>query len=234
MASNSGFTDQLPSDTSAASLGDDDLRSIKSFMFNWWEDEHYALDGSATSAGVHKAGSARAFSQSAAPTAVAPIGQIWHDTDTNELSISTGAGTSNWTIASVAPASAVPWTSAHTFSGGVAFSGGVDFTSAVTLTSTLSTDALAYGGVFTQLLSGSSTTNLASIGAGNQTVFTITVTNATAGSPVIVGTNVGVGTDLVVTAECGSANLATVRVSNISTAAVNPGNATYNVIVFDA
>ncbi len=97
MASNSGFTDLLPSNTSSVALGDDDFRSTKSFMKNWWQQEHYALDGSANSAGVHKAGSARAFSQSAAPTAVLPVGQLWHDTDDDALYVAEAAGTGSWT-----------------------------------------------------------------------------------------------------------------------------------------
>ncbi len=110
MASNSGFTDQLPSNTSSVALGDDEFRSVKSFMFNWWEQEHYGLDGSSTSAGVHKEGFARIYSQSAAPTAILPKGQLWHDSDNESLFVATAAGTGSWltlvdgSIGTVAPA----------------------------------------------------------------------------------------------------------------------------------
>ncbi len=85
MASNSGFTDQLPSATSKVADGDNEFRQLKTFMKNWWEDEHYGMDGSTNSAGVHKTGSARAYVQAAAPTAVQPKGGIWMDTDNQTL-----------------------------------------------------------------------------------------------------------------------------------------------------
>lgn len=96
MASNSGFTDLLPSNTSSVALGDDDFRSTKSFMKNWWQQEHYALDGSAASAGVHKEGFARIYTQSAVPTAILPQGQLWHDPDDDSLRVATAAGTDSW------------------------------------------------------------------------------------------------------------------------------------------
>ena len=97
MAAIGSWSSILPSGSASISVGDDNIRDNNVSLELAWEDEHYFTDGSATSAGVHKAGSARAFSQSAAPTAVAPIGQIWHDSDDDALYIAEGAGTGNWT-----------------------------------------------------------------------------------------------------------------------------------------
>lgn len=97
MASNSGWSKGLPSATSSVALGDDDIRSNNSVLQAGLQDEHYWTDGSANSAGVHKTGSARAFSQSAAPTATLPIGQLWHDSDIDALFVAEAAGTGSWT-----------------------------------------------------------------------------------------------------------------------------------------
>ena len=97
MADNTGFSITVPSGTSAVSDGDNDLRQIKTFQRNWWEQEHYATDGSSNSAGVHKPGSARIYTQSAAPTAV-NIGELWHDPDDDGLDEAEGAGRGSWPV----------------------------------------------------------------------------------------------------------------------------------------
>lgn len=97
MANNSDWSTGLPSGGSNIALGDNDIRSNNSALKAGWEDEHYWLDGSANSAGVHKAGSARAFSQSAAPNASLPKGQLWHDPDDDALYVAEAAGTGSWT-----------------------------------------------------------------------------------------------------------------------------------------
>lgn len=96
MASNSGWSKGLPSGTSNIALGDNDIRSNQSVVQAAFEDEHYFTDGSTASAGVHKAGSARAWYQAAAPTAVLPTGQLWVDSDDGVARVASAAGTSSW------------------------------------------------------------------------------------------------------------------------------------------
>ena len=124
MASNSGWSKGLPSGTSNIALGDNDIRSNNSVLQAAWEDEHYFLDGSAGSAGVHKAGSARAYVQASAPTAVLPSGQIWLDTDTDRLYIAEAAGTGSWTtvLGEVTLGSAQTFTALNEFTSGVSAS----------------------------------------------------------------------------------------------------------------
>lgn len=95
MATSSGWSRLVPSGSSAVASGDDEIRSTKSYLEKWIEDEHYVLDGSAASAGVHKTGSGRIYSQSAQPTAVAPKGQMWHDSDDDNVYVHNG---SDWTF----------------------------------------------------------------------------------------------------------------------------------------
>lgn len=119
MASNSGWTTGLPSGNSLVANTDEEFRSLKSFQEAWWEQEHYATSGSATSAGVHKQGSARAFVQAAAPSSevVRPAGQLWVDTDDDGLYYHNG---SSWVLMtnSITLGSAQSWTGLQQFMAG--------------------------------------------------------------------------------------------------------------------
>ena len=219
MASNSGFDITVPSNTSSAALGDDEFRSVKSFMKEWWEQEHYATDGSATSAGVHKEGSARAWSQSGAPTAV-NIGQLWHDSDDDAFYVAEASGTGSWT--QINPAQTITlggtntWTALNTFSAGVVVSD-VKVTDAVD-----------------SILSATATVDVASIAAGGSDSFDITVSGATKGSPVIVGYGTLVNQSLIFRAYVSAANTVTVVIKNTSTTtAYNPASQAYTVTVFN-
>lgn len=124
MASNSDFTDQLPSNTSSAALGDDEFRSTKSFMRNWWEEDHYALDGSSGSAGVHKLGSARGFEMAATSELSNPTGDnsgklAWVSAN-NGLYVADGSN-STWTLVtnSITLGSNQTWTARQGFTRGV-------------------------------------------------------------------------------------------------------------------
>ncbi len=101
MADVSSYDTAAPAGSDNISAGDNDIRSKAAVMFSAWDDEHYfdpaGVSSSAASGGVHRPGSARAFSQSAAPTAVLPVGQLWHDTDTDILYVAEAAGTGSWT-----------------------------------------------------------------------------------------------------------------------------------------
>lgn len=120
MASNSGWDKTVPSGTSSIAQGDDDMRSTKSSMQAWWEQEHYATDGSANSAGVHKLGSGRVF-MGASPSALSnPTGdnngRLMHTTSTNGLWIADGSN-STWTLVTngITEASTLSWTGANSF-----------------------------------------------------------------------------------------------------------------------
>lgn len=118
MASNSGWTTGLPSGNSLVANTDEEFRSLKSFQEAWWEQEHYATSGSATSAGVHKQGSARAYVSSTAPASpVAPAGQLWVDTDDDGLYYHDG---SSWVLMtnSITLGSSQSWTGVQQFMAG--------------------------------------------------------------------------------------------------------------------
>lgn len=173
MASNSGWSKGLPSGISNIALGDNDIRSNQSVVQAAFEDEHYFTDGSANSAGVHKEGSARAFVQATAPTAVAPKGQLWLDTDTDRLYVAEAAGTGSWTTV----LGDVTLTSAQTFSALQEFTSGVS-ASQLTVTGTVR----AVSGVTTSHLTASSisVSNLTTATLnliGGLTVSTLTATS---------------------------------------------------------
>jgi len=98
MAGNSGWSKNVPSGSSSIAQGDDDIRSFKSFMQAWWEQEHYATDGSAASAGIAKHGAGRAFvgpaSQLSNPTADNDGRLFWNTT--NESLYIGQASSSSW------------------------------------------------------------------------------------------------------------------------------------------
>jgi hypothetical protein len=96
MASTTSWDETVPSGTSSIAQGDDDIRSLKSFMRSWISQEHYTTDGSTTSAGEHKLGSARAFSLplSQISGVANRRGQISHDTTNNYLWVGSGSSIS--------------------------------------------------------------------------------------------------------------------------------------------
>ena len=143
MASNSDFTDQLPSNTSSAALGDDEFRSVKSFMFNWWEQDHYALDGSSGSAGVHKLGSARGYEMAATSELSNPTGDnsgklAWVSAN-NSVYVADGSN-STWTLVSsgINLGDANVWTAKNEFQSGISV--GDAFSNITSFTSTLDTE----------------------------------------------------------------------------------------------
>ena len=175
MASNAGWDKTVPSGTSSIAQGDDDIRSTKSSMQAWWEQEHYATDGSTNSAGVHKLGSARVY-MGASPSALSnPTGdnngRLMHTSSTNGLWIADGSN-STWTLVtnSITLGAAQTWTALQGFSSGI------------------SASDISVSGSFTGVLSGSTFTHLASISAGGQLLFPIAVTGARPGDFCLVST----------------------------------------------
>ncbi len=215
MANFDGFSVTVPSGTSAVSDGDNDMRSTKSYMKEWWEQEHYATDGSSASAGVHKEGSARAWSQSAAPTAV-NIGQLWHDSDDDAFYVAEAAGTGSWTqiSASVTLSSVNTWTALNNFSSNITVAD-------ITVTSAVD-----------RILSGTRTIDVASIAAHFALSFDITVTGATTLSPVAIGRG-ALPDGLFVTGFVNTADNVRCIVHNNTASAINPGSFTYNAVVFN-
>ena len=212
MAPNSGFDITVPSGTSAVSDGDNTMRSMKSFSKEWWEEEHYATDGSSNSAGVHKPGSARIFTQSAAPTAV-NIGQLWHDPDDDGLYVAEASGTGSWQVLtnSISLGATNTWTALQTFSAGVKISSAVD-----------------------NILGGDVTTDVGSIAAQAFASFNITVTGATTGSPVIVGFPTLASNQMQVFGYVSATNTVTVVIKNDDTvSSLNPANQKYTATVFN-
>lgn len=136
MASNSGFTRNLPSGQSKVSNTDEEFRSLKSFMETWIETEHYAMGGSATSAGIHRHGSGRAFvgpaSQLSNPTADND-GRLFWVTDTETLYVGQ-VSSSSWS----AIADAIKLDSVQTWSARQAFNAGASLTQPTSLSGTFS------------------------------------------------------------------------------------------------
>lgn len=160
MASNSGWTTNLPSGQSKVSQVDDELRSLKSFQEAWLEEEHYVTDGSANSAGVHKLGSARAFvgttSQLSNPTGD-NSGRLMHTTDDGGLWVA-NASTSSWTLLT----NSITLGSQQTFTALQEFSAGVEASN------------VSVNGIFSGWTSYSTFTNLASIASNNVNTFIAT------------------------------------------------------------
>lgn len=179
MASNSGWTTGLPSGNSLVANTDEEFRSLKSFQEAWWEQEHYATSGSATSAGVHKQGSARAFVQAAAPTTevAQPAGQLWVDTDDDGLYYHDG---SSWVLMT----NAITLGSAQTWTGTQQIGDGT--------TGDLAIDPVNGDWKIERIVSGQ-TTIASDIGmaGGGTTSIALTVPNSalTHGDPVIIGSN---------------------------------------------
>lgn len=123
MASNSGWTTTLPSDESSAGLGDDEFRSLKSFMQAWWEEEHFATDGSSTSAGIHKQGSARAYVGTSSQLSNPEPGKLF--INTTDDAIYGAFSTATWTrVASIVQLDSVnAWTARQIFQSGASFQG---------------------------------------------------------------------------------------------------------------
>jgi hypothetical protein len=97
MATSSGWSKNFPSGSSSIALGDDEIRSTKSYLEAWLEEEHYVLGGSATSAGRHRLGSGRIFvgpsSQLSNPSGD-NHGRMFWTTDTETLFVA--ASSSSW------------------------------------------------------------------------------------------------------------------------------------------
>ena len=216
MASNSGFDITVPSNTSSAALGDDEFRSVKSFMKEWFEQEHYATDGRSNSAGVHKLGSGRAFQQAGAPTAVNP-GQMWHDTDDDTFYVAEAAGTGDWTAisSSIAVSSVNTWTALQNFSSNITVSD-LGVTSAIG-----------------SIIHASLTTDLATINAGASKVFNITATGAIQGAPVVIGYTKIVSGFMIVTGFVTATDTVQVIVNNPGVTNINPANTVFTATVFN-
>jgi len=176
MASNSGWSKEVPSGSSSIAKGDDDIRSFKSFMEAWWEQEHFATDGSAASAGVAKHGAGRAFvgtkSQLSNPTADND-GRLFFATDTGEMHVAQ-LSTSSWSVFAdnINLGSQQTWTALQEFTSGI------------------STNDIKIGGLASQLISAQSV--LASdfaVAAGltDELVLFPTTSSFRTGDPMMVG-----------------------------------------------
>lgn len=175
MASNSGWTTGLPSGNSKVANTDEEFRSFKSFMEAWWEQEHYATSGSASSAGIAKHGSGRAFvgtaSQLSNPTADND-GRLFHATDTGQILVG-NVSTSSWS----AVADSILLSSQQTF------------TALQEFTSDISASDIAVGNAFQGIVSGFTVlANNIGVAASSFGAFQIDGTSAlTASDPIIMG-----------------------------------------------
>ena len=144
MASTTSWDETVPSGTSSIAHGDDEIRSLKSFVRSWISQEHYTTDGSSTSAGEHKLGSARAFQLplSRISGVANRAGQLSHDTTNNYLWV--GSGSSISQVAGAAIGSVNTWSARQAFTGGLRVAtGGADLYSLSLVTVSLSTTTLA-------------------------------------------------------------------------------------------
>jgi len=99
-------------------------------------------------------------------------------------------------------------------------------------TRTAGSFAIGSGSAITSAFTGSLVYNCGEIAAGVDSTFSISVTGAVAGSPVQVGVSVAAEAGLIITAECTTTNVITVRISNhFLVAAVNPASRTYKVLI---
>jgi hypothetical protein len=216
MASNSGWSTAVPSGQSRISNGDDEIRSVKSFMQAWWEQEHYATGGSAASAGVHRHGSARAFvgttSQLSNPTGDNE-GRLFFTSDNTGLRVASG-GTWKPVTNAITLASSQTWTALQEFDGGIQASN------------------LSVEGSFSGWISYSTFTDLASIASNNVTSWVATDGNASlasAGDFCIFNSSAkDAFTILTARASNGSISL---NVANVGTLEVNPSAQTYTVMI---
>lgn len=214
MASNAGWNKSIPSGLSPIAQGDDEIRSFKSFMQAWWEQEHYGTDGSASSAGVHKEGSARASSSTTPPTVAAPKGQLWHDPSTDEFFVHDG--TSWVTISSNVRLSSVQtWTALQKFNAGVQASD------------------LSISDVFSGWTSYSTFTDVASIATGTVRAWIATdgvAANAALGDMCMIHAS-DVDTSVIYSARASNGSIS-LGLWNAGTIAVNPSAQTYTVFLF--
>lgn len=111
--------------------------------------------------------------------------------------------------------------------------------SAGTVSLTVPTDTLAVpvvsvggGTAILKVVSASSVYNCGEIAAGVDSTFSIACTGAVAGNPVSIGVSVAAEAGLIITAECTSNDVVTVRISNhFLVSAVDPASRTYKVMV---
>ena len=182
MASNSGWTKGLPSGQSKVSNTDEEFRSLKSFVEAWTETEHYATGGSATSAGVHRLGSGRAFvgtvSQLSNPTGDNG-GRLFWATDTETLYVAQ-ASSSSWS----AIADAIKLDSRQTWTAHQEFTSAISTSQATISTNLYMNGRLFVGGpiaksnTFENIVSGVTFVNVVSIAASGSTFFTHSITSS--------------------------------------------------------
>lgn len=87
------------------------------------------------------------------------------------------------------------------------------------------------GLTLTNVLGASATLDFGSISAAAQEDLTITVTGAAANNTVVLGLPAAPAAGIVFNAFVSAANTVTVRATNASGSPVNPGSATYSVVV---
>ena len=190
MASNSGWTKGLPSGQSKVSNTDEEFRSLKSFVEAWTETEHYATGGSATSAGVHRLGSGRAFvgtvSQLSNPTGDNG-GRLFWATDTETLYVAQ-ASSSSWS----AIADAIKLDSRQTWTAHQEFTSAIS-TSQATISDRLYMNGnlfvggtMVKSGVFNNIISGITFVDVVSIAASGDTFFTHSISGSFEGAPFLV------------------------------------------------
>lgn len=91
---------------------------------------------------------------------------------------------------------------------------------------------LGSGTAVSKIVGNSIVYDVGSIDAGDDSTFTITVTGAVAGNPVQVGVSVASEEGLIITAQCTTNGVVTVRLSNhLLVAAIDPASRTYKVLV---
>lgn len=227
MASNSGWTTGLPSGQSKVSDTDDEFRSLKSFQEAWWEQEHYATGGSASSAGIHRLGSGRAYvgtaSQLSNPTAD-NHGRLFFVTDDNVLRVG-NVSTSSWSVLAdnVTLASDNSWTGAN------------EFTSGISSSQATITGGLAKIGVFSNILAGSLSTDIGSVNGDTfSSLATFMVSGAEVGDVVLIGLE-AVDSNHMITGLGGyvvSADVVGFTFYNAGVGAINPSDQTYTALVF--
>lgn len=226
MASNSAWSKSVPSGLSRVADGDDAIRSFKSHMEAWWEDEHYATGGSTSSAGRHRVGSARVYqgttSQLSNPTGDGSH-RLFHATDTGGLYVA-NPSTSSWTLLtnSITLGSAQTWTALQEFSAGAK-------------ASNVTTDNLKMPDMFSGWTSYSTRTNLASITADTVRAWVATdgvASRATAGDFAVM--NMSDPNNALILTATPAAGQITLNVRNAGTIAHDPSDQTYTVFLFQA
>lgn len=90
------------------------------------------------------------------------------------------------------------------------------------------------GAAITKVLSATASLDFGSISAASQANLTITVTGAAVGDEVVMALPAAPAAGIVFNAFVSAANTVTIRASNITASPVDPGAATYGVIVVAA